>query len=237
MLLAADIGNTQTCMGVYEGKTLVSQCRFVTNKQSDASDIVSRIEENIDKNLRIDRFVLSCVVPALQPLYIRAVEELFGISAMICNAKTATEAGLFCADYPNPDEIGADRVADAVAARELFGSPVIVVDLGTATNIEVIDKSGLFVGGVIASGMEVSAAYLFKAASQLSDVELTAPERAIGRSSKEALQSGIVFGEADKIDGLVHRILKELSYDAKDVCVVATGGFAKRIAPLSQTIT
>ena len=154
------------------------------------------------------------------------------MSTVVCSAKTA--GSLFDADYPNPREIGSDRVADAVAARELFGAPVIVVDFGTATNIEVVDKQGRFLGGIIAPGVQTGASALFSHATRLAAIDLVDPRHAIGRNTEEALQAGIVYGEADRADGLVRRVAEELGYDAP---VVATGGLAPLIAEHSRTIS
>jgi len=132
-----------------------------------------------------------------------------------------------------PQEIGADRVADVVAAAALYGAPVVVVDLGTATNIEVLDKEGFFVGGIIAPGVQTSAQALFARASRLAAIDLVAPEAPIGVSTETAIQSGIVLGEADRIDGLVRRIFTQLGYEAT---VVATGGLASLVAEHSSVI-
>lgn len=147
----------------------------------------------------------------------------------MCNAETA--AGLFDADYPNPREIGADRVADAVAARALYGAPVVVVDFGTATNIEVVDRDGRFRGGVIAPGVQTSANALFTHGAQLPDIALVAPPAVIGTNTVEAIQSGIMLGEADRVDGLVRRIFDQLGYSAK---VIATAVCAGRRALLEH---
>ena len=160
------------------------------------------------------------------------MQDLAGVSTVVCSAKTA--GSLFDADYPNPREIGSDRVADAVAARELFGAPVIVVDFGTATNIEVVDKQGRFLGGIIAPGVQTGASALFSHATRLAAIDLVDPRHAIGRNTEEALQAGIVYGEADRADGLVRRVVEELGYDAP---VVATGGLAPLIAEHSRTIS
>ena len=144
------------------------------------------------------------------------------------------QGGLFRTDYPAPHEIGADRIADAVAAKERYGAPVVVVDFGTATNIEVTDRDGNFVGGVIAPGVETSAAALYSHATRLAAIELADPHQAIGTSTETAIQAGIVYGEADRVDGLVRRIFAQLGYEAP---VVATGGLATCVAELSATIT
>lgn len=151
-----------------------------------------------------------------------------GVRAVVCSAKTA--GSLFDADYPNPREIGSDRVADAVAARELFGSPVIVVDFGTATNIEVVDKQGRFLGGIIAPGVQTGAAALFSHATRLAAIDLIDPRHAIGRNTEEALQAGIVYGEADRADGLVRRVVEELGYDAPVVATAACAPYRRALA-------
>ena len=161
-----------------------------------------------------------------------ALERLAGKTPLICNAEAAGD--LFKTTYDNPSEIGADRVADAVAARAIYGVPVVVVDFGTATNMEVIDDEGRFVGGVIAPGMETSAAALFAHATKLAATELVDPHTAIGRTTTEAIQAGIVYGEAARVDGIVKRIFAQLGYEAP---VVATGGLATRVAEFSETIT
>ena len=158
---------------------------------------------------------------------------MVGADPLVCTADSAGEE-LFPTAYANPAEIGADRVADAVAARALYGQPVVVVDFGTATNIEVVDRDGAFAGGVIAPGVETSASALFSHANRLSAIELEDPHTAIGGNTAQAIQAGIVYGEADRVDGLVRRIFEQLGYEAP---VVATGGLASRVAPLSRTIT
>ena len=175
---------------------------------------------------------LASVVPALTLAWRAAAHRMIGEEAVVCSAETA--GTLFEADYPNPHEIGADRVADAVAAKALYGAPVIVVDFGTATNMEVIDADGRFIGGVIAPGVETSASALFSHATKLGAIDLTDPHTAIGHNTEEAIQAGIVYGEADRVDGLVRRIFDQLGYQTT---VVATGGLASRVAAQSQTIT
>ena len=148
---------------------------------------------------------------------------------------SAASAGhLINVDMSKFPELGADRVADAAAAKHLYGSPVIVVDFGTATNIEIINKEGTFVGGIIAPGVESSMKSLFSRAALLRSVELEDPGTAIGTNTAECMKVGIMYGEAARIDGLVDRVFKQLGYEAT---VVATGGLAHRIAPLSNSIT
>ena len=235
MLLAVDVGNTQTVVGLYSGSDLRYRWRIATNKLDTSDELRMRLRQLLDCEGvdvgALDGVCLASVVPALTLAWKAAVHYMLGKEALVCSAATAGE--LFEADYPNPAEIGADRVADAVAARALYGAPVVVVDFGTATNIEVVDADGRFVGGVIAPGLETSAFALFSRAVKLSAVDLEDPGCAIGRNSAQAMQVGIVYGEADRVDGLVGRIFDQLGYEAP---VVATGGLATRVAPYSRTI-
>lgn len=236
MLLAIDIGNTQTVIGVYDGETLRHMWRIATNKSHTSDELRLKLmpllaSEGIAAE-DLDGSALASVVPQLTLGWCSALWKLVGKDPLVCTAESAGD--LFPVSYANPSEIGADRVADAVAARALYGAPVVVVDFGTATNIEVVDADGVFVGGIIAPGVETSAAALFSHANRLSAIELVDPHTAIGGNTAQAIQAGIVYGEADRVDGLVRRVFDQLGYSAT---VVATGGLASRVAPLSSTIT
>lgn len=236
MLLAIDVGNTQTVIGVYQGRDLRHMWRVATSKQHTSDELRVKLaglfaSEDIS-SADVGGAALASVVPQLTQAWCAALRRMIGTDALVCSAETA--GGLFEADYANPREIGADRVADAVAARELYGAPVVVVDFGTATNIEVVDDRGRFIGGVIAPGVDTSAAALFSRATRLAAIELVDPHTAIGGNTEQAIQAGIVYGEADRVDGLIRRIFAQLGYGAP---VVATGGLASRVAELSQTIT
>ena len=231
MLLAIDIGNTHTVIGVYAGDSLRAMWRIATNRKAAADELRIVFStlfslEGLDLS-QVRASAVASVVPQLT----KAIKDATGALSLVCNAETA--AGLFDADYPNPREIGADRVADAVAARALYGAPVVVVDFGTATNIEVVDRDGRFRGGVIAPGVQTSANALFTHGAQLPDIALVAPPAVIGTNTVEAIQSGIMLGEADRVDGLVRRIFDQLGYSAK---VIATGGLAPVVERYSSTI-
>ena len=236
MLLAIDVGNTQTVLGVYDGTSLVHMWRIATNKKETSDELRLKVRPLLESeglgSGDLEGSVLASVVPALTTGWTEALDRYVGTSPLICSARAA--GSLFETTYANPAEIGADRIADAVAARSLYGAPVVVVDFGTATNMEVIDREGRFVGGVIAPGMETSAAALFSHATKLAATELIDPNTAIGGNTAEAIQAGIVYGEAARVDGLVRRIFAQLGYEAP---VVATGGLAGRVAVLSETIT
>lgn len=236
MLLAIDVGNTQTVVGVYDGEHLEHMWRVATNKSHTADELRVKVEpllasEGIAREA-VRGAALASVVPQLTQAWCAALERMLGAAPLVCTAEAAGE--LFPTTYANPGEIGADRVADAVAARVLYGAPVVVVDFGTATNIEVIDREGRFIGGVIAPGVDTSAAALFSRATRLAAIDLVDPHTAIGHSTEEAIQAGIVYGEADRVDGLVRRVFAQLGYEAP---VVATGGLASRVAEQSSTIT
>ena len=236
MLLAIDIGNTQTVIGVFEGRELRHMWRIATNKADTSDELRLKVRpllsaEGIATDA-IDGSIIASVVPALTAAWKRSLAALLGDEPCVCSAQAAGD--LFQAAYDNPAEVGADRVADAVAAKALYGAPVIVVDFGTATNLEVIDESGRFVGGIIAPGLETSAAALFAHATKLPAIDLVDPGTAIGKNTVHAMQAGIVYGEADRVDGFVRRVFAELGYDAP---VVATGGLASTMAPLCETVT
>ena len=235
MLLTVDVGNTHTVIGGYEGDQLQFMWRMVTNKKQTEDEIRATLSsmffaQRLD-HAHVTGVALASVVPRLSLAWKRASRDLFGVDPFICNAEN-TE-GLFRADYPNTHEIGQDRVADAIAAVHLYGAPCVVVDFGTATNIEVVNKEGLFVGGIIAPGVSTSAQALFSYAAKLAATELVDPGAAIGTSTETAIQSGIVYGEAGRVDALVKRIFAQLGYQAP---VIATGGLASVITPCSETI-
>lgn len=236
MLLAIDVGNTQTVVGVYDGDILRHMWRVATDKRHTSDELrVKLVPLFASEGIGFDEVrgaALASVVPRLTQAWCDALHHMIDKDALVCSAETSR--GLFEADYANEHEIGADRIADAVAARELYGAPVIVVDFGTATNIEVIDRRGKFVGGVIAPGIDTSASALFSHATRLAAIELVDPHTAIGGNTEQAIQAGIVYGEVDRVDGLINRIFAQLGYEAT---VVATGGLASCVAELSRAIS
>ncbi len=236
MLLAVDVGNTQTVVGVYEGKDLRHRWRFSTNKLYTPDELrIKTMPLLASENMAFEDVhgvVVSSVVPRLTDAWCEVTRRTIGRPAVVCTAETA--GSLFPTSYPNPSEIGADRVADAVGACALYGAPVVVVDFGTATNIEVVDRDGTFLGGAIAPGMDTAASALFEHATKLGAIDYVNPRTAIGTNTVQAMQIGIVAGEAERVDGIVSRMFDQLGYKAP---VVATGGLARRIAPLSRTIT
>lgn len=235
MLLTADIGNTQTAMGLFEGEELVAHWVFTTRAQDTADEVQLLLTGQLELNdMRVDDcddVVMASVVPALTECWATVARRITQREPIIVGPGIKTGLAM---RYDNPAEIGADRVADAIAAIQLEGAPVVVVDLGTTTNIEVIDEKGRFMGGIIAPGMGTGAEAMFTHAARLPQVDIVEPDHAIGTNTVDAMRSGIVFGEVARIDGLVRAIFDELGYETP---VIATGGFSGVIAELSQTIT
>lgn len=235
MLLAVDVGNTQTVLGVYDGDELLHMWRLATSVDYTSDEMRIKLHalfeaEKLDR-AQITGAVLASVVPALTHTWEKVCQRSFGIEPKVVSSQSCADLlGIVPGTFK---ELGADRVADAVAAKYLYEPPVIVVDFGTATNMEVIDADGNFVGGIIAPGVETSMRSLFSRASLIPAVELEDPGVAYGANTTEAVQVGIVLGEAARIDGLVERVEAQLGQPAM---VVATGGLAHRIAPLSNRI-
>jgi type III pantothenate kinase len=235
MLLAVDVGNTQTVIGVYDCASLLASWRIATAAADTADELRIRLAGLFALGSyplsAITAAAIASVVPPLTEQWRQAAAAL-GVQHPVVVGDAAS-AGLEVR-FDNPAEIGADRLADAVAAKALYGAPVLVVDFGTATNIEVVDKTGAFVGGVIAPGLATSANALFDAAARLPRMSIEVPPHVIGTNTRATVQSGLTYGEIDRIDGLVQRIFDELSYTAP---VIATGGLSSRVVALSRTIT
>lgn len=235
MLLAVDIGNTQTVLGLIHGRAIESRWRMATDATLTSDEIRVKISgllalDGHDHDA-IDGVAIASVVPSLTAAYEDLAERITGTRPLVIGPGVKT--GLAIA-YENPREVGADRIVNAVAAIEAHGAPVIVVDFGTATTLDVVDSTGAYLGGAIAPGIETSAEALFRRAARLSAVDLEPPTRVIGRSTRESVQAGLLFGEAARVDGLVRRTWAELGYECP---VVATGGLAERISPLCETVT
>jgi type III pantothenate kinase len=179
----------------------------------------------------LDGIVLSSTVPQLQREYELFADRWAGADLLVLGPGVATGMPV---RYDDPREVGPDRVANAIAARELYGPPAIVVDFGTSTNFDVVSAAGEYVGGVLAPGVEISMEALSARAARLTKVPFAAPDRVIGKTTTSALQSGLVYGFAGQVDAIVGRIRAELG--SPDARVIATGGLAQLIAPHSQTI-
>lgn len=231
-MLAVDVGNSEITLGVFQDDQLVLHWRLrSTPRTPDETRLVLRqliAPEAID--LAGLPSALCSVVPAITTDFAAGLTQLTGIPPVLVSAETVPSMPI---RYADPSSVGPDRIANALAARELVGAPAIVVDLGTATTFDVVGEDGDFLGGAITPGMMTSADELFRRAARLGRVELTAPEHAIGTTTAESLRSGIVLGHAALVDGMVSRILAELGGRA---AVVATGGLARLIEGVAGTI-
>jgi type III pantothenate kinase len=234
MLLAVDVGNTQTVLGLYDGDRLTEHWRVATEAERTGDELgalVGRLLELRDVGFEdVAGVCLSSTVPPL----IRAYEEFARdyVQAPLLVLGPGTKTGIPIV-YDDPREVGPDRIANAVAARERYGAPCIVVDFGTSTNFDAVSGAGEYVGGVIAPGIEISMDALFARAARLQKVDFTEPAAVIGKTTTSALQSGLVYGFAGQVDGIVGRMRAELGDTAP---VIATGGLAELIAPHSGTI-
>ncbi len=237
MLIAVDVGNTQTTIGVFDGEETLAFWRVPSESRSTSDQVMIQLHSllGLKEGLlgSIDGAVVSSVVPTLTIAWKDALAELLDGKGRLEVVDASRDYGVPIG-LANPAEIGPDRIADAVGAIAKYGAPVIVVDLGTATNIEVIGPDGTFMGGVIVPGIAVSANAMFTTAARLAQVDLSIPDRVVGRGTVEAIQAGLTFGEASRIDGLVEMIREEIG--CPDVPVVATGGLTSLVAPISSTI-
>ncbi|MCL2324126.1 MAG: type III pantothenate kinase [Actinomycetia bacterium] len=238
MLLAVDIGNTQTSLGVFDAPGPRSIWRLSTRTRATADELATQLSALLTGGaLAPADITVACVcsvVPALARAWTGACAAL-GLPAPLCAAELVpADLGL------TPEQCartGADRLANALAARQGYGAPSVVVDFGTATNFDVIDEAGHFIGGPISAGLQLSADALAAKAARLVEVDLAAPSRIIATTTEDALRAGLVLGEAAKVDGLTTRIIEELGADPGAVPVVATGGLAPLVAPHARTIT
>lgn len=224
MLLAIDIGNTNITLGVFDGDALSATWRLSTERSKTSDEYSAALMQMLQLRdmaaQQIDAVALCSVVPPLTPTFVDLCKTHFGVEPLVVGAGTKTGVRIL---YDNPRDVGADRIVDAAAALRLYGGPVIVVDIGTATVFDAVTANGDYLGGAIAPGMVIASDALFSSTSQLRRVELVAPATAIGRNTIHAIQSGVVLGYADLVRGMVARFDAELGGGAK---VVATGGLA-----------
>ena len=238
MLLAIDIGNTNIVLGIFDGETLVVSWRLATLNDRTADELwvlVSRLlsTDGIETS-QIDGVILSSVVPPLTQTVAEMVSRGLGQATLHVDADNA---GLPIR-YQNPAEVGADRLANGVAALELYGEsarPVIVVDFGTATTFDAISEAREYLGGLICPGVEISADALFQHAARLPRVEVRKPGELIGRTTEASMQSGLFFGYVAMVEGIVNRLRGTLQGDRRAVCV-ATGGLAAAITAETDVI-
>ena len=234
MLFTADIGNTSISMGAYRDNSLIFTARLYTDRHKSADEYTLALGDILKLHgLSQQRFsgaIISSVVPEVTDSFSLAVEKITGIKPLTVGQEH--NGGLKIEILP-VSALGADLIAASIGAISKYPLPCLIADLGTATKIIVIDKNGLFRGCTISPGVQISLNALAKNASLLPEISLTRPERAIGENTVECMQSGIVFGTAGMLDGLIKRICREL--DTEKATVVATGGYSKAISECCET--
>lgn len=229
MLFAIDVGNTQILMGVYEGDELRFHWRLSTNRARtvDEFGILARTLFSLDglQSRDVEQIVISSVVPPLDGALDRLGKEYFDVDPLFVTPALVHDMEVL---YEPASDVGSDRIVNAVAAREIYGKPAIVVDFGTATTFDVINADGAYVGGAISPGIGISADALTRRAARLPRVEIARPDTVIGRTTVGSMQAGIFFGYVDLVNGIVGRITEELGGEP---VVIATGGWAPVISP------
>ncbi|HZN53954.1 MAG TPA: type III pantothenate kinase [Candidatus Polarisedimenticolaceae bacterium] len=224
MLLAVDTGNTHTVLGLFEGATLRADWRIATRKDTTADELGAVLctlfrGEGWEPG-SVDGVIVSSVVPDWNGVLAATAKKTFGCAPLFVEPGIKTGLPIL---YDNPHEVGADRIVNAVAAVHRFGAPVIVLDFGTATTLDVVSAKGEYLGGVIAPGLGISAEALFQRAARLTRVDIRRPARIVGRNTEESVQAGLFHGYVALVEGLVRRLRAELGAEAT---VVATGGLA-----------
>ncbi len=229
MLLAIDIGNTTIVLGIFSGGRLVDHWRLSSDRGKTADEYGILISALIGSR-KIKGMIISSVVPPLLKVFQEMSERYLHISPLIVEPGMDTGISI---KYPRPEELGADRIVNATAAYHLYKTSLIIVDFGTATTFCALSGEGDYLGGIIVPGIGISVEALFEKTALLPRIELVKPATVIGKGTVESMQSGIIYGFAELVDGIVKRMKKEFSAEAK---VIATGGWAELIASESKTI-
>jgi type III pantothenate kinase len=234
VLLVVDVGNTQTHFGTFAGTELVEHWRFATVRTSTADELGAALRNLL--GLRglgfadLDASIISSTVPQLEPEWLAMTERYLGHRMLAVGPGIRTGLAI---RYDNPREIGADRLVNSVALRDRFDGAAICVDFGTATTFDVVSGAGEYLGGVILPGIEISLDALTERGAKLPKIDLAEPRGVVGKSTVDAIRSGILYGYAGAIDGIVGRIRREIG-DGVDV--IATGGLSNRIIPFTTTL-
>jgi type III pantothenate kinase len=229
VLLAIDVGNTQTVLGLFDGSELREHWRLATDGERTGDELGVLITGLLEPE-DVDGISLSSSVPPLVTAYEEVAERWLRAPLLTLGPGVRTGIPI---RYDDPREVGPDRIVNAVAALDRYGAPCIVVDFGTSTNFDVVSVEGEFAGGVLAPGIEVSMNALFARAARLFTIDFVEPPSVIGKTTAASLQSGLVYGFAGQVDGIVERIRSELGVEAR---AVGTGGLADLIAPHARTI-
>ncbi|MCP3764518.1 type III pantothenate kinase [Domibacillus sp. A3M-37] len=228
MIFVLDVGNTNTVLGVYEGETLNHHWRIETNRNKTEDEygmmIKSLFQHDGLQFEQIEGVIISSVVPPIMAALERMCEKYFHVKPLVVGPGVKTGLNI---KYENPREVGADRIVNAVAGIHEYGTPLIIVDFGTATTYCYIDESSHYMGGLIAPGIGISTEALYTRASKLPRIEITRPEAVVGKNTVSAMQAGILYGYVGQVEGIVSRIKKE---NNTNPTVIATGGLAGLIA-------
>jgi len=237
MLLVIDVGNSNTSLGVFRGEELIAHWRLTTNaaRTVDEYGVLARnLFELAGLDFKaIDAIALTSVVPPLNYTLKKMAEDYFHLSPLFIDHTTDTGLTIL---YEPPSDVGADRIVDAVAAVKKYGAPCIVVDFGTATTFNAINSLGQYLGGVITPGIMISSEALFMRTAKLPRVDIKRPQKVIGSSTVTAMQSGLYYGYAGLVDGVLYRMIGELGSEYRPPRVIATGGLAQLIATGSEVI-
>ncbi len=232
MLLAVDVGNTNTVLGLFDGEDLVQSWRITTHARATGDEMALTYRGLLAQQPTVTGLAVCSTVPSvLHEMRPMIVESFADVPVVIVEPGTKTGVPVLT---DNPKEVGADRIVNTLAAHQQYGGPCIVVDFGTSTNLDVVSAKGEFLGGALAPGIDISLEALAGRAAQLRKVEVLKPRSPIGKNTVEALQSGAVYGFAGQVDGLVDRIIDEVG---PVTAVVATGGLATVVIGESETIT
>ncbi len=234
MLLGFDVGNTNIVMGVFDENRLLHSWRYATDRDKTSDEYGLLVKEMLDWSgisiKAVDSAIISSVVPPVNHALFSMCIKYLRIQPIIISPGIKTGLNI---KYDNPKELGADRIVDAVAAYEIYGGPVIIVDFGTATNFSVVTENAEYLGGAIAPGVGISADALFLRTAKLPKIELERPENVIARNTVTGMQSGIIYGYVGLVDYIIRRMKGELN---KDAFVVATGGLARLISDESEEV-
>jgi type III pantothenate kinase len=235
VLLVVDVGNTQTHLGAFRDGELLHDWRFATVRDSTADELGARLRSLLVlRELAfsdLDASILSSTVPQLRPEWTAMAERYLGHEMPVVGPGLKTGMPI---RMDNPREVGADRLVNAVAAYERLGGPCVIVDFGTAITYDVVGEGGEYVGGIIAPGVEISMEALTSRAAAIPKIDLTPPRALIGKSTVEAIRSGVIYGFAAQVDGMLERLRDELG---DDTAAVATGGLAEAIVPFCEQIS
>jgi type III pantothenate kinase len=235
LLLTVDIGNTNIVLGIFAGERLIDHWRIATELKKTEDEYALTLQGLVALNevrpADASGAIIASVVPHLCPVFQKSIRRVFGVEARILDHTTPIPVRN---RYENPQEVGVDRLANAVGGKTLFGAPLIIVDFGTAITLDVVSPAGDYLGGVIMPGLEMSADALYKRTSRLPRILLERPAHVLGRTTIASMQSGLYFGLVSAIDGVIEKLWKELGFKSK---VVATGGLAPAFAAESKLVT